>query len=482
MAADQVEAGALLQKLRTLKAQAFLTEDASGIPRYLAKPALRVTVTDDGGRATTVLLAPSAERRGDQPSAYAAVAERGPLVLVSGSALDDLGRTANDLRDRRLLGSLEPKDVQRVTVKRGGKTAVLERKGEGEWRMVEPTKGAAKSGKVDDLLYTARALKWKDVVAPRGEDPGRYGLDTPELEIALGAAMAARSARSSWASARAIASSCAPRPLPPFTPWSRASSATFPTCPTTSRGRAMTAPAEHAIYLRQMELGPMQNFVYLVGDPVARHAWWWIRVGDRDDRRRRSGTAWPSSARSSPTPIRTTWGKPRVLGHARAHPGRRGVARARAPQGLCPQGGARIPQGLWLDLVKVDGHDTLAVGRLTLTFLHTPGHTPGSQCFLVDGRLVSGDTLFIGACGRTDLPGSDPTEMYYSLTQRLAALPDETILLPGHNYGGASSTIGDEKHHNAFMRIGSLGDFLRTMGGGAWAGDVGRVLAPSTRL
>jgi hypothetical protein len=113
------------------------------------------------------------------------VAGQGPLVLINASALDDLGRTANDLRDRRLLGALEPKDVQRVTVKRGGKTAVLERKGEGEWRMVEPTKGAAKSGKVDDLLYTARALKWKDVVAPRGEDPGRYGLDAPELEIAL---------------------------------------------------------------------------------------------------------------------------------------------------------------------------------------------------------------------------------------------------------------------------------------------------------
>jgi hypothetical protein len=186
LAADQTEASALLQKLQGLKAQAFLTEDASGIPRYLAKPALRVIVTDDGGRASTLLLAPSSERRGNQPSAYAAVAERGPVALVSASALDDLGRTANDLRDRRLLGNLEPKDVQRVTVKRAGKTVVLERKGEGEWRMAEPTKGPAKSGKVDDLLYTARGLKWKDLVAPRGEDAARYGLDAPELEITLG--------------------------------------------------------------------------------------------------------------------------------------------------------------------------------------------------------------------------------------------------------------------------------------------------------
>ena len=129
----------------------------------------------------------------------------------------------------------------------------------------------------------------------------------------------------------------------------------------------------------------------------------------------------------------------------------------------------------------MDGHDTLTVGRLALTFLHTPGHTPGSQCFLVDGRLVSGDTLFIGACGRTDLPGSDPTEMYYSLTQRLAALPDETILFPGHNYGGASSTIGDEKRHNAFMRFSSLGDFLRTMGGGRYGGRLAPWPPPHAR-
>jgi glyoxylase-like metal-dependent hydrolase (beta-lactamase superfamily II) len=128
-------------------------------------------------------------------------------------------------------------------------------------------------------------------------------------------------------------------------------------------------------------------------------------------------------------------------------------------------------KGFGSDLVKVDNHSTLTIGRLTLTFMHTPGHTPGSQCFLIDGRLVSGDTLFIGSCGRTDLPGSDPSEMYYSLTQRLAALPESTILLPGHNYGGSSSTIGDEKRGNPFMRFESLGEFLRMMGGG-------RIVAP----
>lgn len=85
-------------------------------------------------------------------------------------------------------------------------------------------------------------------------------------------------------------------------------------------------------------------------------------------------------------------------------------------------------------LVAHEPGDALAVGGLSLTLIHTPGHTPGSQCLLFEGRLVSGDTLFLEGCGRTDLPGSDPAEMYRTLTQRLASVSDETILYPGHFY------------------------------------------------
>lgn len=183
--ADQVEVGTLLRKLRDLKAQAFLTEDASGIARYLGRPQVKATVTEEGGASTTVLLATSPERRGGQPSAYAAVAGRGPVVLVDGAALSEVGRSANDLRDHRLVGEVEPRDVKRLTVKRDGKTAVVERQGENDWRMVEPTKAAARTGKVDELLYTIRALKWKDVVAPGGGEAAKYGLDTPSLEVTL---------------------------------------------------------------------------------------------------------------------------------------------------------------------------------------------------------------------------------------------------------------------------------------------------------
>jgi glyoxylase-like metal-dependent hydrolase (beta-lactamase superfamily II) len=117
------------------------------------------------------------------------------------------------------------------------------------------------------------------------------------------------------------------------------------------------------------------------------------------------------------------------------------------------------------DFTPVDGETTVTVGDIPLRILHTPGHTPGSLCFLVDGNLVSGDTLFIGACGRVDLPGSNPQHLYESLTGKLKKLPDDTVLYPGHNYAPQStSTIGKEKQSNVFMRFERVEDFLQMMG------------------
>ncbi len=117
------------------------------------------------------------------------------------------------------------------------------------------------------------------------------------------------------------------------------------------------------------------------------------------------------------------------------------------------------------DLKKVDDGDTVKLGEREIRFLHTPGHTPGSQCFLVGDRLVAGDTLFVRGCGRVDLPGSDPEAMYYTLTQKLAKLPRETVLYPGHHYGPTeTSTIADELENNAYLRVGSLDDWRRLMG------------------
>ena len=182
--ADQAEVGSVLSRVRGLRAQGFLSEDASGIGRFLARPEVKVTLTDAAG-GKSLLLAPSPEQRGGQAMAYAAVAGRGPVTLVDGKALGEVGRSVTDLRDHTVLSGLEPKDVKRVQVTAGGQRLVLERSGESEWRAIEPAKGAARSGKVEDLLYALRGLKWKDLVAPGGEEPAKYGLDAPGLQVAL---------------------------------------------------------------------------------------------------------------------------------------------------------------------------------------------------------------------------------------------------------------------------------------------------------
>jgi hydroxyacylglutathione hydrolase len=122
------------------------------------------------------------------------------------------------------------------------------------------------------------------------------------------------------------------------------------------------------------------------------------------------------------------------------------------------------------DLVRHEGGDALELGGVRVRLLHTPGHTPGSQCFLVEeagapGRLVSGDTLFLGSCGRVDLPGGDPEAMFDSLTNRLARLPDDTLLYPGHLYSAdPSSTLGEQKRRNPYLRVARVEDFLSFMG------------------
>jgi hydroxyacylglutathione hydrolase len=128
--------------------------------------------------------------------------------------------------------------------------------------------------------------------------------------------------------------------------------------------------------------------------------------------------------------------------------------------------GLKIVTGLSdSDLSQVQGGDQLRVGNTAITFLHTPGHTPGSQCFLVGSSLVSGDTLFINGCGRVDLPGGNSEQMYNSLTRVLGKLPDSTELYPGHNYAARTvSTIGRERLENFCMRISSLAEWQRLMG------------------
>ena len=109
------------------------------------------------------------------------------------------------------------------------------------------------------------------------------------------------------------------------------------------------------------------------------------------------------------------------------------------------------------DIVAHESGDVVNVGDVRITLIHSPGHTPGSQCYLVDQKLVSGDTLFLQGCGRTDFPGGDADEMYRSLTQRLAKIPDDTVLYPGHLYDPRPfASLGETRRTNYVLQVPDL--------------------------
>lgn len=117
------------------------------------------------------------------------------------------------------------------------------------------------------------------------------------------------------------------------------------------------------------------------------------------------------------------------------------------------------------DLVEHRSGDVVSVGAVEVQLLHTPGHTPGSQCFLVDDCLVAGDTLFLQGCGRTDLPGGDPAALYESLTTTLARVPDSAVLFPGHLYSPqASAPMGETRRSNMVFRPRSAAEWVRIFG------------------
>ena len=117
------------------------------------------------------------------------------------------------------------------------------------------------------------------------------------------------------------------------------------------------------------------------------------------------------------------------------------------------------------DLAQHDSGDIVKVGEIPIQLIHTPGHTPGSQCFLVQNRLIAGDTLFLQGCGRTDLPGGDPRQLYLSLSQKLAKVPDSAILYPGHLYDPrASASLGETRRSNFVFKPKTEAEWLSMFG------------------
>jgi hydroxyacylglutathione hydrolase len=115
--------------------------------------------------------------------------------------------------------------------------------------------------------------------------------------------------------------------------------------------------------------------------------------------------------------------------------------------------------------VRVEDNDVLHVGSVELKVIFTPGHTPDGICLLVnDKRLLTGDTLFVGECGRTDLPGGNPRQMYISLFEKLMKIDDTVEVYPGHDYGAKPhSTIGEEKRTNYVLQPRSIEEFVEFM-------------------
>ncbi|MBI4366676.1 MAG: MBL fold metallo-hydrolase [Deltaproteobacteria bacterium] len=206
-------------------------------------------------------------------------------------------------------------------------------------------------------------------------------------------------------------------------------------------------------WIQQLAVGPMANFTYLLGDPHRQTA---IVIDPGWEAERILGAAATAGYR-----IEGIW-----LTHT--HPDHIGALEEllgnvpvpvhvhEAECGQCT--GLRAPVRPTRD------GDRLTVGAVAATCLHTPGHTPGGQCFFGDGFLFTGDTLFVDSIGRTDLPGSDPQQMFASL-RRLAQLPPETAVYSGHDYGRTpTSTIGEQVQRNRFLQLHTLAQFLRQAG------------------
>lgn len=205
-----------------------------------------------------------------------------------------------------------------------------------------------------------------------------------------------------------------------------------------------------SLYLQQLEVGPMQNFIYLIGDREKREC---VMVDPAWDVK----TVLEAAARDE---MKVT-GALVTHAHFDHVNGLDEFLKEVKGKIYCHRDEAKFLKFWGSDLKPVESGEKLPIGGIEITFLHTPGHTPGSQCFLVQDNLVSGDTLFIQACGRCDMPGGNPEQMYHSL-KRLSDLKDEVVLYPGHNYSDEpTSTIGEEKRLNPYLQAPSLQDFLK---------------------
>lgn len=200
------------------------------------------------------------------------------------------------------------------------------------------------------------------------------------------------------------------------------------------------------VYVAQLELGPMKNFVYLVGPKSGRETFVVDPAWDVDaiearleaDGRKLTAAFVTHAHHDHINGLPTLLERHDVPVYAQG-------AEIDFSEELAAAAGA---------LRRVSPGDVVSVGALPITAIHTPGHTPGAQCLLCGGVLLSGDTLFIQGCGRCDFPGSDPHQMYRSLHHVLATVPDDVTLLHGHNYASKPTAKMDEvRRENPYLQL-----------------------------
>jgi len=205
------------------------------------------------------------------------------------------------------------------------------------------------------------------------------------------------------------------------------------------------------LILKQMELGPLQNFLYFIGDVKSKE----IAVID---------PAWdiPFLCREAEKEGYTITSIFLTHGHPDHVNGLDEILSVYDVPAYISKHEAPYYKPKHKNIVEVEDGEKLKIGQLEFDCILTPGHTPGGQCFHTKNVLITGDTLFIDGCGRIDLPGGDARELYKSLYDTLMKLPEETILFTGHNYGPVPfATLAEQKRTNPYLVCGSMKEFLQ---------------------
>jgi glyoxylase-like metal-dependent hydrolase (beta-lactamase superfamily II) len=221
------------------------------------------------------------------------------------------------------------------------------------------------------------------------------------------------------------------------------------------------------MFLKQFVVGPMENFVYFIGSQTTKECYVVDPAWDIDlivKEAEKDGMTIKGA-------LVTHYHPDHCGGHIWGHD-IQGVAELISKLSVPVYANKHEVDGILkvtglsrTDIKSCESGDILTIGDIALTLIHTPGHTPGSQCFLCENSLISGDTLFISGCGRVDLPGGNSDALHESLSTKISKLPADTILYPGHNY--------DSVPHAAMHEVMQKNPYLRAQSLTEWRGMFG---------